>query len=116
MSWLVVTMFSSFDSDQQLSLSQSNVLIQRADTEEQALKYAHDRACAFTSEFCSSESALPNFQQSGTYSESNVNCTIGVVVVRPEACTAEVTCDGDDGSFNVLVDNVNVMAAPADSC
>ena len=115
MSWLVVTVFSPRNDDPQFAVYEMNTLIQRADTEEQALEYAYDRACAFSAQFGHGTAALPVFQQCGTYHECNNEYSIGVTVVRPEARTAEVTSNGQNGSFDVLVDDVSVVTDWTDS-
>ena len=52
--------------------------------------------------------SLNSLEQSGTYSACNHDFRIGVVVVCPDARTAEVTCYGADGDFDVTVDCVHV--------
>ena len=101
-----MTMFSPCNHDPYFACSEIHTLIQRADTEEQALQYAYDKACAFAAEFANGD--LPEFEQSGTYSACNHEFRIGVAVVCPDARTAEVTCYGADGDFDVTVDGVHV--------
>lgn len=109
MSWLVVTVFSPCNHDPSYACSEINTLIQRACTAEQALKYAHDKACAFAAEFANGDFALPAFEQSGAYFNANHGYRIVVVVVRPDEHTAEVTCNGQDGDFDAMVDGVDVF-------